>query len=108
MAFVRSGRRGRSGRTSLGASTLWRDYTLPDLLPQAGYAEPACRVKEGGRIDQQAVTQALVDITADGPAGLVNGAAIHLPPRNLEPTVLARFGKDSPIDRLAELASTIF
>jgi hypothetical protein len=80
--------------------------TLPELLQQAGYAELARRVEEGGRIDQQAITQALIDIIADGPVGLVNDAAIHLAPRNLEPTVLAKFGKDGPIDRLAELART--
>jgi hypothetical protein len=82
------------------------EYTLPELLQQAGYGELARSVEEGGRIDQQAITQALIDIIADGPVGLVNDAAIHLAPRNLEPTVLAKFGKDSPIDRLAELART--
>jgi hypothetical protein len=79
---------------------------LPELLQQASHAELARRVDEGGRIDQQAVTQALIDIIADGPVGLVNDAAIHLAPRNLEPTMLAKLGKDSPIDRLAELART--
>jgi hypothetical protein len=81
-------------------------YTLPELLQLADYAELARRVEEGSRIDQQAVTQALIDIIADGSTGLVNDAAIHLASRNLEPTVLAKFGKDNPIDRLAELART--
>jgi len=36
----------------------------------------------------------------------MESAAVHLAPRNLEPTMLAKFGKDSPIDRLAELART--
>ncbi len=82
------------------------ENTLSDLLQQAGYADLARRLAEGGRVDQQAVTQALIDIIADGPARLVNEAAIHLAPRKMEPTVLAKFSKDSPIDRLAELALT--
>jgi hypothetical protein len=80
--------------------------TLPELLHLAGYAELAHHVAESGRIDQQAVTQALIDIIADGPVGLVNDAAIHLAPRNLEQTALQRLSKDSPIDRVAELART--
>ncbi|CAG0933925.1 hypothetical protein TFLX_03278 [Thermoflexales bacterium] len=82
------------------------EHTLPELLQQAGYMDLADRLIESSRVDQQAVTQALIDIIANGPRGLVNEAAIHLAPRNLEPTVLAKFSKDSPIDRLAELART--
>jgi hypothetical protein len=47
-----------------------------------------------------------VDIMADGLSGFVNDAAIHLAPRNLEPTALQKLSKDSPIDRLVELART--
>jgi hypothetical protein len=82
------------------------EYALPELLQQTGYADLARRLAEGGRIDQQAVTHALIDIIDNGPSGLVNDAAVHLAPRNLEPTTLERLSKDSPIDRLAELART--
>jgi hypothetical protein len=82
------------------------EYTLPELLQQTGYADLARRLTGGNRVDQQAVTQALIDITADGPGRLVTEAAIHLAPRNLEPTALQRLSEDSPIDRLAELART--
>ena len=81
-------------------------YALSELLQQTGYADLARRLAEGSRVDQQAVTQALIDIIADGPSSLVNEAAIHLAPRNLEPTALQRLSKESPIDRLAELALT--
>ena len=80
--------------------------TLPELMQQAGYTDLARRLAEGGRVDQQAITQALIDIIADGSGGLVNEAAIHLAPRNLEPTTLQRLSNDGPIDRLAELART--
>jgi hypothetical protein len=82
------------------------EYAPPELLQQAGYTDLARRLAEGGRVDQQAVTQALIDIITNGPSGSVNDAAIHLAPRNLEPTALQRLSKDSPIDRLAELART--
>jgi hypothetical protein len=52
--------------------------TLPELMQQAGYTDLARRLAEGSRVDQQAVTQVLIDIIADGLAGLVNEAAIHL------------------------------
>jgi hypothetical protein len=80
--------------------------TLPELMQQAGYTGLARRLAEGSRVDQQAVTQALIDMIAAGPVELVNEAAIHLALRNLEPTALKRLSKDSPIDRLAELART--
>jgi hypothetical protein len=80
--------------------------TLPELMQQARYTDLARRLAEGSRVDQQAVTQALIDIIAAGPGELVNDAAIHLAPRNLEPTGFAKFSKDSPIDRLAKLART--
>ena len=89
-----------------GLDSLRPEYALPELMQQTGYVDLARRLAEGGRVDQQAVTQALIDIIADGPGGLVNEAAIHLAPRNLEPTALQRLSKDSPIDRLAELART--
>ena len=82
------------------------EYTLSELMQQTGYAELARRLTEGGRVDQQAITHALINIIADGPGGLVNEAAVHLAPRNLEPTTLERLSKGSPIDRLAELAQT--
>jgi len=82
------------------------EYTLPELIQRTGYVDLARRLAEGGRIDQQAITQALIDILANGPGGLVHDAALHLAPRNLEPTSLQRLSKDSPIDRLAELART--
>jgi len=81
-------------------------YTLPELMQQTGYVDLARRLAEGSRIDQQAITQALIDIIANGPSGLVNEATIHLAPRNLEPTTLQKLSKDNPIDRLAELART--
>jgi hypothetical protein len=81
-------------------------YTLPKLMQQTGYADLARRLTEGSRVDQQAITHALIDIIAAGPDGLVNEAAVQLAPRNLEPTTLERLSKDSPIDRLAELART--
>ena len=81
-------------------------YALPEFLQQTGDVNLARRLAEGGRVNQQAVTQALINIIADGPGELVNKAAIHLAPRNLEPTALQRLSKDSPIDRLAELAQT--
>jgi hypothetical protein len=74
------------------------------LLQQTGYTDLARRLAESGRVDQQAVTHALIDIIADGPGGLVNEAAIHLAPRDLEPTALQRLSKESPVDRLAEFA----
>jgi hypothetical protein len=80
--------------------------TLPELMQQAGYTDLARRLAEGSRVDQQAVTQALIDIIAAGPGELVNEAAIHLASRNLEPTTFQRLSKESPIDRLAELART--
>jgi hypothetical protein len=80
--------------------------SLSDLLHQTGHTDLARRVAEGGRVAQQAVTQALIDIIADGSRGLINDAAIHLAPRNLEPTTFQRLSKESPIDRLAELART--
>ena len=82
------------------------EYTLPELMQQTGYTDLARRLAEGVRVDQQAVTHALIDIIADGPSGMVNEAAIHLAPRNLEPALLAKFSKESPIERLAELART--
>jgi hypothetical protein len=48
----------------------------------------------------------LIDIVADGPAGLVTDAAIYLAQRNLEPTTLEGLRKEGPIDRLADLAKT--
>jgi hypothetical protein len=80
--------------------------TLPELMQQAGYTDVARRLAEGSRVDQQVVTQALIDIIAAGPGELVNEAAIHLASRNLEPTAFQRLSKESPIDRLAELART--
>jgi hypothetical protein len=68
--------------------------------------EVADRLTEGARVDQQVITHALIGIIADGPNSLVSEAALHLAPRNLEPTALQRLSKDSPIDRLAELART--
>jgi hypothetical protein len=82
------------------------EYTLPELLQQASYVELARRLAEGDRVDQQAITHALIDMIADGPSGLVNEAALQLASRNPEPTALAKFSKDNPIDRLAELART--
>ncbi len=73
-----------------GLDTMRPEYALPELMQQTGYVDLARRLAEGGRVDQQAVTQALIDIIADGPSGLVNEAAIHLAPRNLEPTMLAK------------------
>jgi hypothetical protein len=99
-------RSGALETTSRNLDNLQPEYTLPELLQQAGYADLARRLTEGGRVDQQAITQALIDIITDGPVGLVNDAAIHLAPRNLEPTALRRLSKESPIDRLAELART--
>jgi hypothetical protein len=81
-------------------------HTLPELLQQAGYMDLADHLTKSSRVDQQAITHALVDIVADGPSGLVTEAAIHLAQRNFEPTALERLSKDSPIDRLAELAQT--
>jgi hypothetical protein len=89
-----------------GLDNLRPEYALSELLQQTGYADLARRLAEGGRVDQQAVTQALIDIVEDGSSRLVNEAAIHLAPRNLEPTALQRLSKDSPIDRLVELART--
>ncbi len=66
----------------------------------------AQHLAEGNRVDQQAVTQALIDIISDGPGKLVNEAAFYLAQRNLEPTAFQRLSKDSPINRLAELAKT--
>ncbi|HTP08950.1 MAG TPA: hypothetical protein VMP08_11910 [Anaerolineae bacterium] len=80
--------------------------TLPELMQQVGYTDLAHRLAEGSRVDQQAITHALIDIVADGPSGLVIEAAFHLAQRNLEPTALGKLSKDSPIDRLAELART--
>jgi hypothetical protein len=82
-------------------------HALSELLRQAGYTDLADRLTESSRVDQQAITHALIDIVADGPSGLVTEAAIHLTQRNLEPTTLERLSKDSPIDRLAELARTL-
>ncbi len=81
-------------------------HALPELLQQAGYTDLASRLTESSRVDQQAITHALIDIVADGPSELVSDAAIHLAQRSLEPTALERLSKDSPIDRLAELAQT--
>jgi hypothetical protein len=89
-----------------GLDNMRSEYALPELLQHTGYTDLARRLAEGSRVDQQAVTQALIDIIAGGPGNLVNEAAIHLAPRNLELTVLAKFSKESPIDRLAELART--
>jgi hypothetical protein len=50
-----------------GLDSLRPQYALSELLQQTGYADLAHRVEEGGRIDQQAVTQTLIDIIADGP-----------------------------------------
>jgi hypothetical protein len=90
-----------------GLDSLRPEYALPELMQQTGYIDLARRLAEGGRIDQQAITQALIDIIADGSSRLVSEAAIHLAPRNLEPTALQRLSKDSPIDRLVELARTL-
>ena len=89
-----------------GLDSLQPMYALPELLQQTGYVDLARRLAEGGRVDQQAVTLALIDILANGPGGLANDAALHLAQRNLEPTALQKLSKDSPIDRLAELART--
>ena len=89
-----------------GLDSLHPEYALLELLQQTGHADLGRRLAEGGRIDQQAVTHALIDIIDNGPSGLVNDAAVHLAPRSLEPTTLERLSKDSPIDRLAELART--
>jgi hypothetical protein len=75
-------------------------------MQQVGYTDLGRRLADGGRVDQQAVTHVLIDIVADGPAGLVTDAAVYLAQRNLEPTTLEKLSKDSPIDRLAELART--
>jgi hypothetical protein len=65
-----------------GLDSVRPKYALPELMQQAGYGDLARRLAEGGRVDQQAITQALIDIIADGPSGLVNEATIHLAPRN--------------------------
>jgi hypothetical protein len=89
-----------------GLDSMRPEYALPELMQQTGYVDLARRLAEDGRVDQQAVTQALIDIIVDGSSGLVNEVALHLAPRNLEPTTLQKLSKDSPIDRLAELART--
>ena len=86
--------------------TLQPESTLPELLQRAGYEDLAHRLTAGGRVDQQAVTHALIDLLANGPVSLVTEAAIHLAPRPLEPTPLAGLRKEGPIDRLANLAGT--
>ncbi len=79
---------------------------LPELMEQAGRQDLARRLANGGRVDQQAVTHALIDIVADGPTALITDAAIHLAQRSLEPTTLEGLRREGPIDRLAELART--
>lgn len=79
---------------------------LPELMQQAGHTDFARRLADGGRVDQQAVTHALIDIVTDGPAELVTDAAICLAQRNLEPTIFEGLRNNGPIDRLADLGKT--
>jgi hypothetical protein len=39
---------------------------LPELMQRASYEDLARRLADGGRVDQQAVTHALIDLVADG------------------------------------------
>lgn len=79
---------------------------LSELMQRAGHTKLARRLAEERRVDQQAVTHALIDLIADGPTELVTDAAIYLAQRDLEPTTIEKFRKNGPIDRLADLAKT--
>jgi hypothetical protein len=79
---------------------------LNELLCQSGKAELADSLLHPKRIDQQAITHALIDILQSGDARLVREAAVFLTQRDLGPTVLEMLKNSGPIDRLAELAQS--
>jgi hypothetical protein len=79
---------------------------LSELMQQGGHTELGRRLADGDRVDQQAITHTLIDLVADGPAGLVTDAAIYLTQRNLEPTTFEGLRNNGPIDRLVDLAKT--
>lgn len=79
---------------------------LHQLLSQAGYIDLAKTVADRKRVDQQAVTHALIDVLSGGDMALIHEAAIYLTQRKLGPTALEKLTRGSPIDRLVELAES--
>ncbi len=79
---------------------------LSQLLSRAGRPELAQAISDQQRVDQQVVTQALIDVLSTGDRSLVHAAAVFLTQRQLGPTIIEKLKAAGPIDRLVELAKS--